>query len=603
MRKKQSLSLFLSILFVAISLVAPAYAADGAEPAETGHAVIFVLDASNSMNSNDRDRLAIDSIAQLIYSLPSDFEVGFAAYNTEVTAETALVDSGHRGTVMAAAETVRYIGYTNAGAGLSLALEQLKATQAVDKSVVILSDGEIVMQNDQKTAESSNLFQTAVAAAQKNGVKIHVIGLGEDMEDRENTIFSASSTTGGASLHAPKAADIQTAVDTLLLEQFQVRKTTAAIVNVSGQEERLSVDLPGSHASKVRVLLTSASPIQNLKADFTAYSGEQVGGTHYALIEMTRPTSERINLSFHGEAGSQVKVDVITEYCVSAQAETTYSDALPEDPETLTYQREASVQIAFCNRDNPNQQIFTDTVFDRLPVPLTINGETVDGVLQDGLIHFDRSVSAEETLTISYDLSALPVNILSADPVRLTLDAPPFLPVKDWTPYYIVGGGLLSLVILAIVVLVVTQRRRKPQAIPEAPPPPASKYSYSGRLSIYITKTPSGYDIPPLTYNLFRLSPSRVLSLQEILDECNVDERFEGAGQLYFKSGANRCLVLTNNSDCTVMQNREILMKNRSYQISLDSKLDITFEDEVSELVLQYRDVKPSEMRVAAGVR
>ena len=60
--------------------------------------------------------------------------------------------------------------------------------------------------------------------------------------------------------------------------------------------------------------------------------------------------------------------------------------------------------------------------------------------------------------------------------------------------------------------------------------------------------------------------------------------------------------MLTNNSDCTLMQNREILMKNRSYQICTNSKVDITFEDEVSELVLQYRDVKPSDMRLLADL-
>ena len=43
-------------------------------------AVVFTLDASNSMNGNDRNRLAIDSIAQLIYSLPSNYVVGVVAY-------------------------------------------------------------------------------------------------------------------------------------------------------------------------------------------------------------------------------------------------------------------------------------------------------------------------------------------------------------------------------------------------------------------------------------------------------------------------------------------------------------------------------------------
>lgn len=87
------------------------------------------------------------------------------------------------------------------------------------------------------------------------------------------------------------------------------------------------------------------------------------------------------------------------------------------------------------------------------------------------------------------------------------------------------------------------------------------------------------------------------MSLQEILDGCDVSEPMEGADRIYFKAGAGRCLVLSNDSDCTIMQNREILLKGRSYLIGLDSKVDITFEDEITEMALQYREVRPNELR------
>ncbi|MFR5862557.1 MAG: VWA domain-containing protein, partial [Flavonifractor plautii] len=78
-------------------------------------AVVFTLDASNSMNGNDRNRLAIDSIAQLIYSLPSNYVVGVVAYNTDVVAAQGMADSGSRDSIMRAADSVRYTGSTNAG--------------------------------------------------------------------------------------------------------------------------------------------------------------------------------------------------------------------------------------------------------------------------------------------------------------------------------------------------------------------------------------------------------------------------------------------------------------------------------------------------------
>lgn len=37
-------------------------------------------------------------------------------------------------------------------------------------------------------------------------------------------------------------------------------------------------------------------------------------------------------------------------------------------------------------------------------------------------------------------------------------------------------------------------------------------------------------------------------------------------------------------------------MKNKSYQLNVDAKVDISFEDEIGELTLQYKALKPSEM-------
>lgn len=187
-------------------------------------AVVFTLDASNSMNGNDRNRLAIDSIAQLIYSLPSNYVVGVVAYNTDVVAAQGMADSGSRDSIMKAADSVRYTGYTNAGTGLTKALELLDTVEASEKTVVMLSDGEIVMQDDAATAVSSGQFENAVTEAKNSGVVIHVIGLGADMENKANTIFSASAETGGANYHAPRAEDIQQAVDSILLEQLNIKK-------------------------------------------------------------------------------------------------------------------------------------------------------------------------------------------------------------------------------------------------------------------------------------------------------------------------------------------------------------------------------------------
>lgn len=604
MKWKQAYShiCFISLLCLIIFHM-PLRAAGADLPEYNSRAVVFALDASNSMNSNDRSRLAIDSIAQLIYSLPSNYSVGIVAYNTDVVAASGMADSGGRDSIMEAANAVRYTGYTNAGVGLARAMELLDTVEASQKTVVMLSDGEIVMQNDAATAASSSQFQSAVASAKESGTVIHVIGLGSDMENTANTIFSASAETGGSNYHAPRAEDIQQAVDAILLDQLNVKKTTAAVVDADGGTEELDITIPSANASTVRILFISDSPIRNLVADFNAGSVRQVSGTHYTLLELARPTAENVHVRFQGEAGSQVNVDIITEYHVVIIPEVAYEDVEPDDPQAINYDRTAQISLAFYDAKNPERQVLTDLIFQGLSTPVTVGNTVIPESLEGGMISFELPVVESGDQVVFLDLNELDTNLIMEQPVYLTLEGAPALPPADVRPQIIVAI-LAAVAIISILLIFFTVHRKKITPLPNsqtAQSPVTSRYNFTGRLNLYIANTLSGHDFPPLTYNLFRIPGGKKLSLQEILDGCEVDELFEGADKIFFQPAAGHCLLLTNESDCTLIQNREILMKGHSYQIGPNSKIDITFEDERSELALQYREVRPSDMRLLAG--
>lgn len=577
-------------------------------PLGTSKAVVFLLDASNSMNSNDQQRLAKDSIAQLIYSLPSNYYVGFAAYNTSVVSSIGMQDSHDREPVMEAVNSVTYTGYTNAGAGLKTAMELLSTVDATEKTVIILSDGEIIMNNDAATAESSSQFQSAVEAAQTAGVRIHVIGLGADMADDDNTIFSAATQTKGINYHAPQSTDIQGVIDSILLEQLGVKKTRAAIVDTDGGTEDITVNIPSVNTSRTRILLTSGNQIRNLKADFSAVNGWQYSGSRYTLLELDHPTDTTVHITFQGRAGGQVKVDVISEYVLTTQLDVSYTDSEPELSEAEYFDRMADITATFYDAGDSDRQMLTDTVFQGLLVQITADGDSIPCYLKDGAITFQRTVDDDAKAVVQFDFTKLDTNLILEQPIFIQLEGPPALPEppqKDYRPQIIVGSLILLALIAILIIRLVSDRKKAKAAVAgskfETRVEGTSRYGYVGRLNIYITNTLSGHDFPPLTYNLFRIPGGKKLSLQEILDSCEVDEPFEGADKIFFQPAAGHCLLLTNESDCTLMQNREILMKSRSYQISLNSKVDITFEDEHSEIALQYRDVKPSDMRLLAG--
>ncbi len=581
---------YLTALLLMIAVHTPSHAY--AKELSDGKFIVFVLDASGSMKTNDPQRLAIDSIAQLIYSLPSDYQVGFVAYNAGIAASADFVSADGRKQVMDKAETVQYTGYSDAGAGLRSAMEMLAEHKEQEGHVVLLSDGEILLQSSEETEASVQRYQGAMQQAQEFGVRIHVIGLGDEMEDMDNFIFSAAEHTGGDSFHTPRAVELQTAIDTILTKDLGIKQSTAALIEADGESETVSVELPYAHANKVRVLLTSTAPIRNLTANFQADDARQVNGERYSLIEMTNPMESQVELGFEGTDGHQVRVNIIPEYFVQPRADIVYRDEQPEAEDAIYYQRTANVTYTFYDANNREIRLWTEEVFQYSPLNLLVNGQNQEISLSQGKAEAKFPVQEKNAVTVLFDYSKMPVNVIGDRELTFELEAAPPLPQNPKLPYGIVAAAAAAA--LAVVIILIRKNRKKPIPLPAEERPEPSKYSYVGKLNIYVTRTASGYDIPPLAFNLFRLPSGRIISMKEILESCDVTEEFAGAGMIYFKPGANRNLILTNNSDCTIMKNREILMKKKSYQLPLDAKVDITFEDEISELTFQYKELKSS---------
>ena len=595
--KYLSLVLVIGTILV-MSLSFPAYAQ---EQVDEDKSIIFLLDTSGSMKTNDPDRLAIDSIAQLIYTLPTDYKVGLVAYSSEMTVKTEFVDNSRRSEIMRAAEGLDYNGYSNAGVGLQCAVDFLKEDSAREKYIILLSDGEILMNNDVVTKESLQNYKNAIQQAKEEDITIHVIGLGEEMEDMGNEIFAAASQTGGSSYHTSQAINIQTTLDSILDDDLQIKQSTVAIVDANGNMETVSVEVPYMYADKLRVLLTSDAEIQNLKTNFQADSARQISGTRYSFIEIDKPTNTKLEMSFAGAAGSQVRINVIPEYHVVPVVEVQYQDDFPQEQNALHFKRNAQIHYMFFSADNEEIRLWSTDYFNHNKIPVTIGTEIRELALNGGKLESEQEVKNSYAYEVQFDYSKLPFNVIGMDTVLVELEGPPQIsveePKEEENPYIfmvLIAIGLF-VIIMVFVLLIIKMSKPKPVPQPLEDRPEPGKYGYIGKLNIYITRTQSGYDIPPLSYNLFRLPTGRVLSMQEVLNDCNVDEKFQGAESIYFKAGANKSLILTNNSDCTIMKNREILMKKKSYQLLLEAKVDITFEDEISELTFQYKDLKPSE--------
>ncbi len=583
-----------AVVFFVLFILLPGLA-EAKEPLPSEKEVVFVLDASGSMRTNDPKRLAIDGIAQFVYTLPSNYAVGVVSYNTDVILERAPVEDAEREALIAQAEEIVYADYSNAGAGLSRAVEMLNSSAAEDKTIVLVSDGEILMGSGAATEQAENDYQSAIEAAQQNNITIHVVGLGSEMENQDNSIFTAANRTGGGVYYTPQAIGIQSAIDDILKAQMGIKQTTAAMVDTDGTVETLSLDMPFSNASKVRILLVGNTAIENLNTNFQAESAKQINGERYSLIEMAYPKSGKVEVSFSGKSGSRVYITMIPEYQIKPRAEITYTDIPPEEEGALYYDREASIICRFYDLGNENLQLWTEEYFNHSRLSAWVGGTIRESAIEQGQLLVKEKVKERMSADLVFDYSVFPVNVIGGQLLHVELEEPPPLPEEEpKPPYLLIGLGIAA--VLALGVAVWLCRRPKPEPPPQDEKPEPGKYSYVGKLNIYITRTPSGYDVPPLSYDLFRLPAGKVISLGEVLESCDIKEHFAGAEHIYFKSDAGRSIILTNNSDCTILRSREILMKKKSYQIPAGTKMDVAFEDEISELTVQYKDLKPSEM-------
>lgn len=215
-----------------------------------------------------------------------------------------------------------------------------------------------------------------------------------------------------------------------------------------------------------------------------------------------------------------------------------------------------------------------------------MDNDEIAAAVKDGAIQFFLPADAARSVEAKIHYEDLGVHFIAPEVVHIEIQQTE-------------NNGILLLSIAAVAVSIgcfVCWRMRKPQ--PKLPdPPPASRYEYAGKLKLYVTQSPDDGDIAPMEYNLYRNFRKEEISLGTILAHCGIKLPFSGAHKIFFAPGANKALILSNHSDCTVLKNRDLLVKNHSCLLYFNERVHITFEDERSELILEYKNVKPSERK------
>ena len=549
--------------------------------------VIFVVDTSNSMKSFDGENLVMDEIKKMANFLTSDYKVGIVTYNSKVIDYANLTaDLAYFNSIL---DRTKYTGYTNAGDALAFAVNMFNENSSF-KNIIMVSDGEIVLQNEDLTKKSNETFKNAINIAKNKNIVIDTIALGELTEEgKKFNIFDASNLTNGQIFKCNNVLELDEISNQILFEKFKLKKTQIGVGNT--ENGQLNVNLPTTNLDKVKILLTSSS-ITNINVNCKSESANVVNGKNFAIIEVINPYESLITLDFN--SNGNVNAYLLQEVVANINGE--ISNYRYEDKTVL-----ADLNITL---QNDKGNIF-ENYYNNEIINLDINNDIHNAKVEDNKIKITLDTSQlDENLKITLSLDKLEQNFLNLNSLNLKLDKIKIDELLEnnnhksfeFLPLYIILG-LLCLVIILILLKNKTKNAQKIEIVEEEKPTLSKNpYEYFGKLNIYVVNTEEGYDIAPQVFNLQRKQSNEKVSLKDILNACKLNIGDESAEKVIFEPTMNKALSLTNNSYSTIIKNGSLLTFEKSTNINFNEKISIILEDEVTEFEIHYKSLKPSEV-------
>ena len=368
---------------------------------------------------------------------------------------------------------VPYAGYTNTGEAMTAAVKMLDQSQKKIRSIILLTDGEVMLPEPTQTLQSVNALDEALEQAENKEIDVYIIRLPYKDGHTDYSLHSAYTVlvdTTDENIFSGSAE---------VLSYLDTNITEVPLDGITSGEKVISI--PEGHEGSVKLKLVSDKPGQ---AEAENEGAAVMSGKYVSLFDVPEPTDGNVKLK-------------------------------------LNYPSDANLKLS--------------------------------------MVNVDKTEPAADDDKISYNL-------------RRALA---------------IGGFLL---LAGIVWIYFLFGKKKPaRALTE------SEIPYTGKLGIYVMHTADGTEIPPLECNLFRQVKNRRVTLQEIIDSFDLKQKFKGAERIYFEPIKNGISVI-NDSRCTITKNKRILLQGSEEKVYSEERLYVAFEDEVSEILLIYKSLKPSEL-------
>ena len=298
--------------------------------------VVFVLDASGSMEDTDPDNLRFDATKLFLGLLANDGNyVGSVVFSTDIikTTDVKLVNgTTDKNKIESDIESCKVGGWTGIGTALDKGVEMLneKGNKDLQSVIILLSDGKSELDNEDDLKKCNELKAKAINNARKNDIQIYTVGLNSDGGADIDELKQISDATSGKCKEVKNAADLKG----VFAEFYNLIYGTSTTIIFEGKvpsngKINQSFDIPDAGVEEVNIIISSKSSIKNIKLDKP--SGEKMSADDvkkitttsksFSITKLTKPEGGKWNLTAEGKSGDDVKIEMVYNDCLSIATE------------------------------------------------------------------------------------------------------------------------------------------------------------------------------------------------------------------------------------------------------------------------------------------
>lgn len=535
--------------------------------------IVFVINTSQSMANSDPSHVVEESLLWSAKIFAAEDELGVVAFKDRPSVIRPLSKIEDT----PADFHFKYSGESNAGAALLTAIDMLTSKFNSEKSIVVISNGEIFRGDPAASLDSLKKFQAGLQQAKWWNIPVYIINLRYSGDPQNYHSFADAAKEIPCS-----HSELMTTLRTVAHDDFHAAQFVLTPEATHGQ---FTCKIPFVAANRMEFLLLSSNRGSSEPENF--HADKVIRKNFLKIFEVNSPTISEFSFDVNFPEGTGLTLDVLAE--------------IEGDLQTSLVPQLFAENVLEITPVHGDERILGDEFFNGKNVRVRLDGEIFTGRIFDGTIKVGVGTNEEFSLQKVF-FEDVGITFLGDDTAQIKISEQNFL---MWA---LTSAAILVILILSGLLyrknltspvkttgqLSAIDPRKIPSPVKIKPSLIRNKnFSYKGELLVYLTKN-SDEDFPsPKTFNLFRLNSSAPIDLATVLKTLHVEKDFPDAQKIIFSPSANGVYV-ENLSDCTLVKMNEPIANGDFVELRHEESIGIATADRLMELIVTYRSLKPN---------